>query len=180
MTLQEIKVNRDRLAVIIGSKGATKMAVEKKTGTRIEIDSEEGLVLVDSEDPIAVIRTVEFIRAVNRGFSPERADIILDDEDVILTIMDLSSICTTTKQMERFRGRIIGKAGKARSQIEDMTGTKMSVYNKTVAIIGLPEQAMIAEEAVRMLLQGLPHANVFAFLDRKKKEAKHNVLDYYY
>ena len=45
MTLQEIKVNRDRLAVIIGSKGATKMAVEKKTGTRIEIDSEEGLVL---------------------------------------------------------------------------------------------------------------------------------------
>jgi len=56
----------------------------------------------------------------------------------------------------------------------------MSVYNKTVAIIGLPEQVMIAEEAVRMLLQGLPHANVFAFLDRKKKEAKHNVLDYYY
>jgi ribosomal RNA assembly protein len=30
-----------------------------------------------------------------------------------------------------------------------------------------------------MLIQGVPHENVYAFLDRKKKEARQTMLDYY-
>jgi ribosomal RNA assembly protein len=31
-----------------------------------------------------------------------------------------------------------------------------------------------------MLIEGLPHESVFSFLDKKNKEAKQNMLEYYY
>lgn len=180
MTLQEVKVTQNRIAVLIGKGGKTKREIEKKTGTMLTIDSEEGTVAVEAEETLSVLRTVELVRAVNRGFSPERAYVLLDDEDLILDIIDLSGICTTTKQMDRVRGRIIGKEGRAREQIEYMTGCLISVLGKTIALIGLPEQLKIARTAIDMLVKGVPHEAVFAFLDKRKKEAKHEILDYYY
>jgi len=61
-----------------------------------------------------------------------------------------------------------------------MTGTNISILGKTVAIIGLPEQLKVARNAIDMLIQGIPHEAVFAFLERKKREAKQNMIDYYY
>ena len=82
--------------------------------------------------------------------------------------------------MERLRGRIIGKAGKAREQIENLTGAEISVFGKTVAVIGGVEQTKTAIAAIDMIIEGLPHESVFAFLDKKKKEAKANIIEYYY
>jgi ribosomal RNA assembly protein len=180
MTEQEIKVLGSRIAVIIGKGGKTKREIEKKTGTALDIDSDEGSVLVEGEDPVAVLQTIEVIRAINRGFSPERAFRLLEDEDMMLDLVDLSAVCTTTKQMERFRGRIIGKEGHSREQIEDMTGTLLSVFGKTIAIIGMPEQVKLARTAIDMLLQGLPHEAVYSFLDKKRKEARQELIEYYY
>lgn len=180
MTTTEIKITTARIPVLIGKGGKTKRDIEKKTGTSLNIDSEDGLVEIDGEDAIAVMRTTELVRAINRGFSPERATTLLEDEDLILDIMDLSGVCTTPKQMERLRGRIIGKNGRAREQIEDMTGAILSVQGKTVAVIGMIDQVKNVRTAVDMLIEGLPHATVFSFLDRKKKEAKVDMLEYYY
>jgi ribosomal RNA assembly protein len=180
MTVQEIKITANRIAVIIGKGGKTKKEIEMKTHTGLTIDGEEGTVRIEGEDPLAVLRCAEIIQAVNRGFSPERAYKLLEDEDIMLDIIDLSGVCATTRQMERFRGRIIGKGGRSRAQIENMTGTYLSVQGKTIAIIGLPERVKLARSAVDMLLEGLPHEAVFAFLDKKKKEAKHEMLEYYY
>ncbi|NYT06409.1 MAG: RNA-processing protein [Methanomicrobiales archaeon] len=179
-TMQEIKVTASRIAVLIGKGGKTKREIEKAAGTVLTIDSEEGIVTVEGEDTLAVLRTVELIRAVNRGFSPERAGVLLEDEDLILDIIDLSPVCTSQKAMDRVRGRIIGREGRAREQIEDMTGCFISVMGKTVALIGLPEQLKTARAAIDMLVTGVPHETVYSFLDRKKKEAKHEILDYYY
>ena len=180
MTTTEIKITTARIPVLIGKGGKTKRDIEKKTGTIIIVDSEDGLVEIEGEDPISVMRTTELIRAINRGFSPERASTLFEDEDMILDIIDLSGVCTTPKQMERLRGRIIGKGGRAREQIEDMTGAILSVQGKTVAIIGMIDQVKNVRTAVDMLIEGLPHATVFSFLDRKKKEAKVDMLEYYY
>ena len=81
---------------------------------------------------------------------------------------------------DRLRGRIIGKDGRSREQIEHMTECDVSVFGKTVAIIGLPEHIKIARSAIDMLLQGLPHEMVFAFLERKRREMKQDMIDYYY
>ncbi|HOB17745.1 MAG TPA: KH domain-containing protein [Candidatus Methanoculleus thermohydrogenotrophicum] len=179
MARQEIKVSTARIGVIIGKKGATKREIEEKTGVSLRIDSEEGTVVIEGDDPVAVMTATSIIQAINRGFSPERAFRLLEDEDMMLDVIDLTDLSGTTRHLERLRGRIIGKAGTSRAQIEDMTNTQISVHGKTVAIIGLPDQNETARKAVEMLIQGVPHENVYAFLDRKRKEAKHEMLEYY-
>ena len=180
MTTTDIKITASRVAVLIGKGGATKRQIEERTGTKLTVNSDEGLVTIEGEDALAVMRTTELVRAINRGFSPERAYALLEEEDLLLDIMDLSGVCQTPKQMERLRGRIIGKNGKAREQMEDMTGALVSVHGKTVAIIGTLDQVKIVSEAIDMLVEGLPHATVFSFLDRKRKEQKANMFEYYY
>lgn len=177
---QELKVAANRVGVLIGKGGTTKKTVEERTKTLIVIDSREGLVHVEGEDTEGFLTAIDVINAINRGFSPERAFTLLDDEDLILDQIDLSQMADTTRQLDRLRGRIIGKDGKAREQIEDMTETLISVYGKTIAIIGLADKLKVARTAIDMLLSGVPHETVFSFLEKKKREAKEDLIEYYY
>jgi len=180
MTREEVRVSQDRIGVLIGKAGVTKKSLEERTGARVTVDSKEGVVAVEGEDAEGVISAVEVVRAISRGFSPERAFILVQDPDLILDVIELSALADTPQQMDRIRGRVIGKDGRSREQIEDMTGTAISVHGKTVAIIGGVEQVKTARTAVEMLLNGVPHEAVFAFLDRKKREAKQDLLGSYY
>jgi ribosomal RNA assembly protein len=177
--MQEVKISGSRVGVLIGKAGATKKDLETKTHTTITVDSKEGLVKVEAtdENTIPLLRAVE---TINRGFSPERAFEMIEDEDLLLDVIDLSAMADGPRQLDRLRGRIIGKDGRAREQIEDMTDVEISVFGKTVALIGYPEQLKTARAAIDMLIEGVPHENVFAFLDRKKKEAKQDMISYYY
>lgn len=177
---QEIKVLTNRVGVIIGKAGATKKAIEEASRSSVTIDSEEGIVTFEGEDAPHLLRGVEVVQAVNRGFSPERAFRLFEDEDLLLDVIDLSGVTDSPRQLDRLRGRIIGKDGKAREQIEHMTGCDISVLGKTIALIGLPEAMKTARAAIDMLIQGLPHEVVFGFLEKKKREAKEEMIDYYY
>ncbi len=178
--IQEIKIAGNRVGVLIGKNGSVKKELEEKTSTSISIDSKEGSVKLEGEDAPLLLRGIEVVQAVNRGFSPERAFMLLEDEDLLLDVIDLSGLTDSPRQLDRLRGRIIGKDGRSREQIEHMTECEISVFGKTVAIIGLPEQIKIARSAVDMLLQGLPHEMVFSFLERKRREMKQDMIDYYY
>ena len=97
-----------------------------------------------------------------------------------LAIAGSWSVNKLRAELDRLRGRIIGKDGRAREQIEDMADVEISVFGKTIGLIGYPEQLKIARTAIDMLIEGVPHENVFAFLDKKKKESKQNMISYYY
>mgnify|MGYP001157863006 FL=1 len=180
--IQELKIATSRVGVLIGKGGSTKKELETKTHTTISIDSKEGLVKVEAaeENAIPLLRAVEIINALNAGFSPQRAFEMIEDEDLLLDIIDLSHAADNPRQLDRLRGRIIGKDGRAREQIENMTDVDISVFGHTVGLIGYPEQMKIARAAIDMLIEGVPHENVFAFLDKKKKEAKQDMISYYY
>ncbi|MDO5843798.1 MAG: KH domain-containing protein [Methanocorpusculum sp.] len=178
---QEIKITTDRIGAVIGKGGETRKDLEKTLNVSLTVDSETGIVQIKNEDdPLAEIRSMEVIKAIGRGFSPAHAKKLIEDDDMILDLIDISDVADTPQKIARIRGRIIGKEGKAREQIENMTGTMISVYGKTVGIIGLPEQMADAHSAVTMLINGSDHNTVFNFLDRKKKEAKMDMLNYYY
>jgi len=180
--MQEVRIAGSRVGVLIGKAGVTKKDLETKTHTTITVDSKEGLIKVEAtdENTISLLRAVEVINAINRGFSPERAFEMIEDEDLLLDVVDLSALADSPRQLDRLRGRIIGKDGRAREQIEDMTDVEISVFGKTVALIGYPEQMKTARAAIDMLIEGIPHENVFAFLDKKKKESKQDMISYYY
>jgi ribosomal RNA assembly protein len=148
-----------------------KHLIEEKTRTTMEIDSETGTVsVVSSEDPLMAMRVVDLVRAIGRGFSPERALALLDDEMLMLDVLDISRMVGTKSDMLRIKGRIIGKDGRSREIMERLSGAKVSVYGKTVSLLGTPEQIRIAKTAIEMLLDGAPHGNVYSFLEKKHQE----------
>ncbi|MDH7593278.1 MAG: KH domain-containing protein [Methanomicrobiales archaeon] len=180
MTSKELKVNTDRIGVLIGKGGSTKREIEEKTGTAIKVDSREGVVTVEGESPEGVLSAANLIEAINRGFSPERAFMLFKEEGMILDVIDLSPLADTPQKLERIRGRIIGRDGRSREQIEEMTETSISIFGKTVAIIGLFEQVKLARTAVEMLINGAPHETVYSFLDRRRREARQDLVKHYY
>jgi ribosomal RNA assembly protein len=167
----DIKIPEERIGVLVGPGGSIKHLIEEKTKTTLEIDSETGTVSIASaEDPLQGLRVMDLVRAIGRGFSPERALAILDDEMLMLDVLDISKMASTKSDMERIKGRIIGKDGRSREIMERLSGTKVSVYGKTVAVLGYPEQVRVARIAIEMLLDGAPHGNVYSFLEKKHQE----------
>ena len=172
-----VRIPMERVGVLIGPNGFVKKEIEQALGVRLAIDSRTGDVEITLEegnpDPSNLLRARDVVLAIGRGFSPERAFRLLREEDAILRIIDLREIFGRSKSdIIRVKGRIIGREGKTRRIIEELTGAYVSVYGHTVAIIGGIEQAQIAEEAIQMLIDGRMHSTVYRFLHRKKREMK--------
>ncbi len=158
--IRRIKVPDDRIAVIIGNYGRTKKAIEKKTHTKITIDDE---IQIEGE-AIDVMTAENVIKAVSRGFSPKNAHELLDEENTI-SIIELPK---DKIKLKRMRSRLIGTKGKCRRNIELLTETKISIYGKTVAIIGNYNNIELAEDAITRLMHGASHSNVYAYLEGRQ------------
>jgi ribosomal RNA assembly protein len=166
---EEIKIPKERIAVLIGEKGATKRKLQKKIDVKITVSSEDGDVLLESEDSLKVFVGTNVIRAIGRGFNPEVALKLVDENYTfeIVNIHDFSG--KSKKQEERIKSRVIGTNGKARRSIEKMTETRISIYGKTVGIIGKLDDVYLAKRALEKLLQGVPHNNVYKWIDITKE-----------
>lgn len=170
---EHIKVPLERVAVLVGPKGSIKELIEEKSTAMLNIDSQSGDVeITDAKDPLKGMRAGEVIHAIARGFSPQKALRLFDDELLMFETIDLSNIARTEKDLQRVRGRIIGKAGKTREIFESLTNARISVYGKTVCLIGYPEQNAVARKGIDMLLEGSSHGPVYKFLEKKKSELK--------
>jgi len=165
----EIKIPEERVAVLIGSAGKTKKEIEELTQSSLEI-SKEGDVIINGKDAVGLYTVREIVKAIGRGFNPKTAEYLLKP-DYALEIIDLSVVTGKNKNtMERLKGRVIGTKGKAREEVERLSDTNISVYGKTVAIIGEISHVTMAREALAMLIQGAMHKTVYHYLERKKKE----------
>ncbi len=170
---EHIKIPLERVAVLVGPKGSTKELIEEKSTAAVNIDSQTGDVQIEEpKDPIKGLRAKEVVHAIARGFSPEKALRLFDDDLLMFETIDLSNIAKTEKDMLRLKGRIIGTAGKTREVFETLTSARISVYGKTICLIGYPEQNAVARAGIDMLLQGSTHGPVYKFLEKKKSELK--------
>lgn len=171
---EEIRIPKERIAVLIGEKGATKKYIQKKTGTKISVNSEEGNIKITSEDSFNVFLTLQIIKAIGRGFNPDIALILLK-EDTQLEIINIKDLLGPSKKtQERVKARIIGTKGKARRTLEGLTNTHISIYGKTVSIIGSVDDVFLAKRSVERLLLGSPHGNVYKWLEKQKSIKKEN------
>jgi ribosomal RNA assembly protein len=170
--LKYVKIPLERVGVLVGKNGEVKKRIEEETGTSIEIDSESADVTIDdskSKDPVLALKSMDMIRAIGRGFSPEKAFRLLKD-DVYFTLMDIRDyVGKSPKHVRRVRARIIGRKGKTRMLIEELTDVNVSIYGNTVGIIGERLEMGMAVTAVEMLLKGSEHAAVYSFLEKKKR-----------
>ncbi len=176
MTRLYVRVPLDRVGALIGERGSVLKELEKRMGVKVVVDSSNGTVIIEPLSPTTpaynLLKTRDFIRAVAAGFSPDRAWRVLE-EDQVLIIIDLKEVVgDSPNHLTRVKGRIIGEGGKARKNIESMTGTYINIYDDIVAIIGDYESAQVAREAIEMLIQGRQHSTVYRYLDRVMREIK--------
>jgi ribosomal RNA assembly protein len=171
---QAVRVPLERVGAVIGKEGATKRSLEAELGVELGVDSREGLVTVKSAsaekgDPFMAVRVIE---AIGRGFSPQRAKRLLD-EGVAFEVIDLRDFAgRSSNSLERIRGRVIGLKGKSRRVIEELTQCHLSVYGRTVAIIGDATEVQLASDAVKKLASGSQHRTVYNELQKARTKRK--------
>ncbi|MDG6914170.1 MAG: RNA-binding protein [Nitrososphaerota archaeon] len=171
---QVVRIPVDRVGAVIGKEGSTKRYLEGEMGVALQVDGKEGVVTLRSEsalgtDPFSATRVIE---AIGRGFSPQKACRLLD-EGTALDVIDLRGYAgKSANSLERIRGRVIGLKGKSRRVIEELTSCNLSVYGRTVAIIGEASQVQLASDAVRSLASGSKHRTVYNTLQKSRTKKK--------
>jgi len=109
-----VKVPKERVAILIGPNGAVRTRIEEKLDVKLKIDSESGDVQItlnpQAQDPTALFRAKDIVTAIGRGFSPENALKLVDNDEAILEIIDLhETIGKSEQDLKRLKGRVIGK-----------------------------------------------------------------------
>jgi len=168
----ETIIPKARIAVLVGVKGKAKRQIEKLTRTNLKIDSKQGIITITSEDIYDLQVSKSIVKAIGRGFNPDVA-LQLSNQEYYLEIIKLQSFARKSKtDLERIKARCIGSKGKTRNIIEEITQTNTCIYGKTIAIIGLPENVLIAKQAFESLLRGAKHGNVYKMLENSKSKLK--------
>ena len=169
--MRSIRIPQDRVGTIIGTKGETKKMLQNISGIKIDVDTEGEVTIYDdaeTADPLMALKIIDVIKAIGRGFAPDRATRLFDDDEY-LEVVDLKEfVGGRNKQLSRVRGRIIGKDGKTRKIIEDLTGVYVTIYGNTVALIGNSVSLPVAKHAVELLLNGSEHATVYHYLESQR------------
>lgn len=176
-----LKIPSQRIGVLIGPNGKTKKKIEKELHVKLEIESDMGGVTIslpeERSDPSVLFRARDVVTAIGRGFLPESAFRLIQDEEIVLEIIDLRLIFGRSESdIRRVKGRIIGMRGKTRRLVEELTEADVCVYGHTVGLIGDAEQVQAAKEAILMLIKGSQHRTVYRFLYRKRRELKKRML----
>ena len=166
---EEIKIPKERIAILIGEKGIEKRKLQKKTDTTIQISSKEGDVVISGKDSLNILIVRDIIKAIGRGFNPKIANNLLNEENMfdMINIHDYSG--NSKKQEARIKSRVIGRDRKARRTIERFTNTNICIYGKTIGIIGHIEDVSLARRSLDKLLKGSPHGKVYGWIKKQQE-----------
>lgn len=168
--IQEIKIPLERVPILIGKKGNIKRELQEKLNLKIKINSQSGIVEVIGDDGLNIHNGIVIIKAIARGFNPEIALLLLDD-DYIFEQIDIFEYSRGSKdRLYELKSRLIGTEGKAKKTLENIANVHICVYGKTVSIIGLYKNVESAKKAILKLIGGSKHGKAYYFLEKQVKE----------
>jgi ribosomal RNA assembly protein len=174
--MQHVTVPQDRIGVLIGEGGETMREIEEAAEVRLDIDSENGSVAIESVgDPVSGMVAPDIVRAIGRGFAPDAALSLLDHDLRMFDLIDIDDAARNKNDLQRHKGRLIGENGRTRELMEELSGANVVIYGSTLGIIGQPEEVQAVRRAAEMILDGAPHGAVYSYLERKHNELTNDV-----
>lgn len=181
---KSLRVPSDRIGALIGKRGQSKRDIEEACGVSITVDSDTGEVLIESAtDDITLLRpftATDIVTAIGRGFSAKNAMMLLSEENR-LHVINLRQFAGKSKAaLIRIRSRIIGEGGRVRLNIERLGSTKISVYGKTVSVIGKQTDLRVVVAAIDSILSGGMQAVAYGRLEaanRRRKSERMNIWE---
>jgi ribosomal RNA assembly protein len=179
--MKHVKIPQDRIGTLIGEGGETLRRIEQAAEVRLDVNSQDGSVAIERNgDPVRGMQAPEIVRAIGRGFDPDAALSLLDDEMRMFDTIDIERAARNDNDLRRKKGRLIGENGRTRELMEELTGASVVIYGSTFGVIGQPNEVDVARSAAEMLLDGAPHGAVYSYLERKRaEELKQQGMEYH-
>ena len=169
------RVPKNRIAVLIGKGGQTRKMLEEASGAKLDIDSKTGEVMAEWEeepDPVVRMKMPDGVLAIGRGLAPSRAVQLIQD-DIFLRMYDIREwVGRQPNQTRRMRSRLIGRNGRIRSLIEEISNCEMAIHGSTVLVIGDQDGVALAAPAIEGILRGSEHSTVLHGLEQDRKRLK--------
>ncbi len=157
-----IKIPEKRKLILEKNK-KLKETIEKSTNTTITVNDDISI----EGDGLEIFQTKQILKAFGRGFEINDCLSLLDD-NYVLEIIDITEFTKSRKRLKILKSRIIGTGGKTKKSIENHSETKISIFGKTVSIIGQWNKASISKEAIMMIIDGVSHQTLYKWLERKR------------
>lgn len=154
--LEGLLVPKKRIGVLKDKE--TRETIEKVLDVKLSF--EDNMIEIEGEG-INLYKAKNVVKAIGRGFTPEKAFRLFDDEEV-LEIIDFGD--HTDKKVKIIKSRLIGTKGKTRKKIEYFSKCSVSIYGDTICLIGRHDQIAVAEEAVKRIIRGSKHTKVYSYL----------------
>ena len=153
------KILVDKLQRIVKAK----KQLEKKLEVKISNRGKEVYIEGSPENEYIAEKVVD---AINFGF-PISTAMLIAEEDLEFEILNIKDY-TTRKDLERIKGRLIGKGGRTLKTLSDLTECFFEIKENFIAIIGEPEFMKNAQEAAIELIKGSKQGNVYGRLERNR------------
>jgi ribosomal RNA assembly protein len=138
-----------------------------KKALNCEIVIKDNQVVITSQNSFNEYIARNVIIAFGRGFSIDDA-LELCREDKYFKLIELQDYAKNRNQLVRIKSRVIGRKGRVKKEIERLTGAKIAIYGKTIALIGGEQELKSAEDALIRIITGSKQSNVLRLLQLKK------------
>jgi len=138
-----------------------------KKALNCEIVIKDNQVVITSQNSFNEYIARNVIIAFGRGFSIDDA-LELCREDKYFKLIELKDYAKNRNQLVRIKSRVIGRKGRVKKEIERLTGAKIAIYGKTIALIGGEQELKSAEDALIRIITGSKQSNVLRLLQLKK------------
>ena len=141
----------------------------------VKITNKGKLVFVDGDGDKEYV-ALKVLEAINLDFSVPRA-LLLKDENIIIQTIHIKDL-TKRKDLKVIKSRIIGTRGKTLKNLYHLTDCLISLKDNEIGIIGEAECIEHSIQAITSLIKGSKQANVYARLEREKKNRRLNPENY--
>ncbi|MEM1535642.1 MAG: KH domain-containing protein [Candidatus Pacearchaeota archaeon] len=159
------------LGRILGKRKKNIAKIEKALKCKIVLEKNKDITIkAPSGKAVEEYLTEEILEALALGFNVETA-LLLQDTDYVLKVIDLKNYAHGSR-LNTVISRIIGKKGKAKRVIQELSHCHIIISGHKVGIIGKIESVELASQAIEKLIRGAPHSNVFKFLERSQEYLK--------
>jgi ribosomal RNA assembly protein len=136
---------------------------------KIKISAKNNIIFLEgkAEDEFLALEVIE---AINLGFSIPKSLFLKEDNTIFKKI--LIKPIAKRNNLSQVRARIIGTKRKVLDTIESLTDTFIVLHENEVGIIGSIENAEKAEYVLKRIIAGSKHANMYAWLEKKKADER--------
>ena len=139
---------------------------------KVKLNIKNGIVTIEGDAPDEFV-ALQVIEAINLGFTIPKA-LFLREENTTFEKLLIKSIIKRN-DLSQVRGRVIGTNRKVLDTIESLTDTFIVLHENTVGIIGSIENVSNASYVLKRIIAGSKHANMYAWLEKKKAEERNTL-----